>query len=104
MCVTHVVPGYMGSQLELRLARTNVVSPQCPKTTDQTNDYLWFSMRNYQPYRDTCWIENARLHYNNETRRAYGDAGVFVKPRDFGNTSGIEFVSPETSPQCECIV
>lgn len=61
-------------------------------------------MRNYQPYMDTCWVENAKMNYNNETRRSFSDPGVFVKPRDFGNTSGIEFVSQETSPQSEFVV
>ena len=79
------------------------MAPYCQKSTDRSFDYLWFSMHNFQPYYDECWAENAKLHYNPTTRRSYSDQGVSVEPRDFGNTSGIEFVSPESqqSPQSE---
>ncbi|KAI1287277.1 Phosphatidylcholine-sterol acyltransferase [Halotydeus destructor] len=93
-----LVPGYMGSQLELQLARLDSSNPACVKSTDHGKDYLWFHIHNYRPVQEDCWLENARMHYNSETRRAYSDKGVFVKPREFGNTTGIEFVSPQATP------
>lgn len=89
----------MGSQLEYQLARVTTANQFCTKSTDMFKAILWLDMMNFQPVVDQCWLENARLNYNNETRKSYPDKGVSVNPVGFGTTSGIEFISPQATPQ-----
>lgn len=89
----------MGSQLEYQLARATTSNQFCTKSTDMFKAILWLDMMNFQPMMDKCWLENAKLNYNNETRTSFPDKGVRVNPVGFGTTSGIEFLSPQPTPQ-----
>ena len=81
----------MGSRLEVAFNRESVAWPVCPLSGTKT---LWFSVPNFGPFAADCWLENVRLHYDNNTRRSFSDPGVTVTPYMSGSASGLEYIAP----------
>jgi len=66
--------GLGASMLHADLNRTSVPHWYCSK---QEKDYpLWLYYRNFEPFREQCWMENMRLEWRNGSLQ---DSGVKVK-------------------------
>lgn len=54
--------------------------------------FIWIDIAAFVPV--DCWINNMKLFYNKETRQTNNFKGVYIRPSDFGNTSGVETLTP----------
>lgn len=72
------VPGDGGSQVDAKLNKPSTVHLFCTK---QTKDYfnIWLNLELLAPLIIDCWTDNAKLHYNNVTRKTYNSPGVELR-------------------------
>jgi lysophospholipase-3 len=56
-----VVPGLLGSQLQAKLDKPNVVHSYCSKTSDWYT--LWLNVEQLLPFVINCFVDNARYVY-----------------------------------------
>ena len=89
-----LVPGLAGSQLEAKLDKSTTVNPLCAKFTGFWYS-LWLNPVELLPGFFECFLDNAKLVYDNQTRRTYNRPGVKVRAREFGSTRAVESVSRE---------
>lgn len=87
-----LVPGLAGSQLEAKLDKSGTVNPLCATFTGFWYS-LWFNPIELLPGFFECFLDNAKLVYDNRTRRTFNRPGVEVRAREFGSTKAVESVS-----------
>jgi len=85
-----LVPGDGGSQIEARLNKTEVAHFWCSKTSDWYD--LWLNIEQMLTLLVSCWVDNVRLVYNQDTHTTSDAPGVETRIPGFGNTSSVEFI------------
>lgn len=87
-----LIPGVESSRLEIKLIQripfTNEILP-CKSNSNWF--IIWLDINSFIPVE--CWINNMKLLYNSSSRTTENIPGVFIKPSQFGNTSGVETLS-----------
>jgi lysophospholipase III len=46
------------------------------------------------PFLIDCWTDNAKLHYNNETRTTSNSPGVEIRIPKWGDPEVVEWIDP----------
>ena len=87
-----LVPGFAASQMDARLNKTTSPHFYCSRHTDWFR--IWFAPTEFLPRVLDCFIDNFRLVFNETTGRAENPAGVETRVTGFGETDGVEFLSP----------
>lgn len=91
--ILFAVPGDGGSQIDARLNKPEVVHYICQKhTKDWFN--LWLNLELLVPLIIDCWIDNARLTYDNETRTTSNSPGVETRIPGWGDSEVVEWLDP----------
>jgi hypothetical protein len=94
--VTHEflpVPGDGGSQVDAKLNKPSTVHVICDKTTKDWFN-LWLNLELLAPFIIDCWTDNAKLHYNNETRTTSNSPGVEIRIPGWGTPEVVEWIDP----------
>ncbi|ESO86506.1 hypothetical protein LOTGIDRAFT_220528 [Lottia gigantea] len=89
-----LVPGDGGSQIQAKLDKPSVVHYLCSKKSDYYS--LWLNLEILAPYVIDCFVDNMRLVYNATSRNTTNSPGVFTMIPDFGSTSSVEWLDPDT--------
>lgn len=87
-----LVPGDGGSQIDARLNKTAVPHYLCTKKSDWFN--LWLNMELLAPFVIDCWIDNAKLNYDNVTRTTTNQPGVELRIPGWGDSDMVEYLDP----------
>jgi len=85
-----LVPGDGGSQIEARLNKTEAAHFWCRKSSDWYD--LWLNIEQMLTFLVSCWVDNVRLVYNQDTHTTSDSPGVETRIPGFGNTSSVEFI------------
>jgi len=85
-----LVPGDGGSQIEAKLNKTKVAHFWCAKKSDWYD--LWLNVEQMLTLFVSCWVDNVRLVYNQDTHTTSDAPGVETRIPGFGNTSSVEFI------------
>ncbi|GFR74991.1 group XV phospholipase A2-like [Elysia marginata] len=88
-----LVPGDGGSQLFVKLNKTQSEHWWCEKTTSGY-ETLWLSISDITPPLIHCFVENMMLIYDNKTRTTHSPEGVHIKTDGFGDTASVEWLDP----------
>uniref|UniRef100_H2ZNW2 Uncharacterized protein n=1 Tax=Ciona savignyi TaxID=51511 RepID=H2ZNW2_CIOSA len=88
-----LVPGVLGSQLEGKLNKPDVVSILCSKQSDWYS--LWLNLEQLVPWEVDCWVDNIKMLYNNETRQVRNNYGVQTRVPQFGSTYAFEYLDKD---------
>lgn len=88
-----LVPGDGGSQLFVKLNKTESKHWWCEKTTSGYES-LWLSITDITPPLIDCFVENLMLVYDNKTRTTHSPDGVDIKTVGFGDTASVEWLDP----------
>jgi hypothetical protein len=87
------VPGDGGSQVDAKLNKPSTVHVICDKTTKDWFN-LWLNLELLAPFIIDCWTDNAKLHYNNETRTTSNSPGVEIRIPGWGTPDVVEWIDP----------
>uniref|UniRef100_A0A336K1X7 Centrosomal protein of 97 kDa n=1 Tax=Culicoides sonorensis TaxID=179676 RepID=A0A336K1X7_CULSO len=87
-----LIPGDGGSQLDARLNKTSVPHFFCTKNADWFN--LWLNMELLIPEVIDCFIDNAKLNYDNVTRTTRNQPGVEIRVPGWGDPDKVEYLDP----------
>ena len=84
-----LIPGLEGSRLSATLNKTKSGHYYCRKN-QKVPFTIWINLEEFIIPIVNCFVENMRLHYNNETRKTSNTEGVQVQVPGFGSTESIE--------------
>ncbi|XP_002129305.2 lysosomal phospholipase A and acyltransferase-like [Ciona intestinalis] len=88
-----MIPGVLGSQLEAKLNKPDVVSILCSKNSDWFS--LWLNLDGLLPFLVDCWVDNIKMLYNNETKQVRNNYGVQTRVPRFGSTYAFEYLDKD---------
>ncbi|GFQ97858.1 phospholipase A2 group XV [Trichonephila clavata] len=87
-----LIPGDFGNQLEAKLNKPFSSYENCPL---KENDYFNIWLDPFQlAVSLSCWVENMRLVYDNQTRKTSNMPGVDIRVPGFGDTETVEKIDP----------
>lgn len=84
-----LIPGLEGSQLTATLDKKTRSHYYCRKKQKEPF-IIWINYEEFVLPAVNCFVDNMKLHYNNETRKTTNTEGVFVQVPYFGSTEGVE--------------
>ena len=82
-----LVPGILGTRLEAKLNRDWVPHYICSKKTDWFT--IWMNYEIIAPLGGTCWADNLKLNYDEESGLNSNTDGVDIRTECFGETDCI---------------
>lgn len=91
--IFYLVPGDGGTQLEAKLNKPSTVHIFCEKTTKDWFN-IWLNLELLAPLIIDCWTDNAKLHYDNVTRKTSNSPGVELRVPPMGHPEVVEWIDP----------
>lgn len=85
-----LVPGLLGSRLQVRTDKTNRVNIFCSKQSDWQD--AWLSIKNLLPIVVDCWLDNVKLELDPNTGFTKSPKGVQSRVPDFGSVESVRFL------------
>ena len=86
-----LIPGLLGSRLEVKLNRTSTVNWLCKRHTDGFEP-IWATASSILPLFVDCLVDNMKLFYDPLTGHAKPREGVIIRPEEFGSTQSVSSV------------
>lgn len=96
--IIFAVPGDGGSQVDAKLNKPSTVHYICDKTTKDWFN-LWLNLELLAPLIIDCWTDNAKLRYDNVTRKTSNAPGVEIRIPGWGTPDVVEYIDPSQAKQ-----
>lgn len=84
-----LIPGLEGTRLTATLDKPTSGHYYCKKKANKSFT-IWINVEEFVIPAVNCFVENMKLHYDNETRRSSNTDGVNVEVPNWGSTEPIE--------------